>query len=576
MTGHDKILDQLSAYLDGELTDAEAKRVEEAVRRSKELTDELARLRATRDLIRGLPKAKAPDGLVDRIMSQAERFAIVGARPGERRQKPARWVRYVADAAVIVVGAGIGMVIKFTMDVTEQDRRQVARTEKREQPAVSGAEKERKKDGKISAVEIAAKDKGLAEPVARRLGLREDRPGAGAPAAPVIPPPAPGEKPANGETGLAVVASKVGAKGAGTRAELSDEAARLSKSEGLKDYGDSTAQAPTTRSKFDSGVRDDVALMAQTLANAKNVTIDAIDLPANRSSVRKDVETILARNDIEPWVADDGTKGRSESHQDRVNVFHANVEAHQVQYIAFADRQQVPALLKQLLEAQMKQVAVADENVKQAGERDLQHLRAVVEAQHKLEGKAAEAVDRAADLYVKPRADAAREKAQPKPGGEDRLAAAPAQALPSKAVDYSKRQVETARKAASRPIEQAAKAASSAVPATQAAKPGWAFAAKGSTQPVQAAAVQQAQGFATGTQLTLARQALVLKNWRQIGADVESIVITINFVPVEQAAQVADQMRNAAGPATEAKANVTELQRTTAPVDNTGKANSLK
>ena len=55
MSANRKTCEQLSAYLDGELSGADAKRVARAVAADGELQRELAELSATRDLIRVLP-----------------------------------------------------------------------------------------------------------------------------------------------------------------------------------------------------------------------------------------------------------------------------------------------------------------------------------------------------------------------------------------------------------------------------------------------------------------------------------------------------------------------------------------
>ena len=66
---HDDALDpdMLSAYLDGELTDAERAAVETQLESSAEWRDELAEVRAARDALRGLPERDAPAGFWDAV-----------------------------------------------------------------------------------------------------------------------------------------------------------------------------------------------------------------------------------------------------------------------------------------------------------------------------------------------------------------------------------------------------------------------------------------------------------------------------------------------------------------------------
>ena len=60
MNENEIIREQLSAYLDGELSDDDAGRVERAVEADKELAAELDGLRALRKLLRSLPIQRAP------------------------------------------------------------------------------------------------------------------------------------------------------------------------------------------------------------------------------------------------------------------------------------------------------------------------------------------------------------------------------------------------------------------------------------------------------------------------------------------------------------------------------------
>ena len=59
--------DLLSAYLDGELTDAERVAVEARLEESAEWRDELVEVRAARDALRGLSERDAPPGFWDSV-----------------------------------------------------------------------------------------------------------------------------------------------------------------------------------------------------------------------------------------------------------------------------------------------------------------------------------------------------------------------------------------------------------------------------------------------------------------------------------------------------------------------------
>jgi hypothetical protein len=105
------ILEQLSAYLDGELDASDARAVEAAVAADVEVARELDRLRAARELVRHLPREQAPGDFALRVMAQAERGALlvhaapVGPRPGRR------WLRNVAMAASVLVALSAGLAV---------------------------------------------------------------------------------------------------------------------------------------------------------------------------------------------------------------------------------------------------------------------------------------------------------------------------------------------------------------------------------------------------------------------------------------------------------------------------------
>jgi anti-sigma factor RsiW len=65
-------LDMLSAYLDGELTDAERLAVEERLEVSAEWRAELAEVESVRAIVRGLPTRDAPPGFWDRVLAHVE------------------------------------------------------------------------------------------------------------------------------------------------------------------------------------------------------------------------------------------------------------------------------------------------------------------------------------------------------------------------------------------------------------------------------------------------------------------------------------------------------------------------
>jgi hypothetical protein len=112
MSGRKDISRELSAYLDGELTRAERRRVEKAAEADAALAAELDSLRATRRLVRDLPHEAAPEGFADRVLARAERVKLMAAAPHAAggRGPALRWATYLA-AAVLLIAASAGVVV---------------------------------------------------------------------------------------------------------------------------------------------------------------------------------------------------------------------------------------------------------------------------------------------------------------------------------------------------------------------------------------------------------------------------------------------------------------------------------
>ncbi|MFP3938521.1 MAG: anti-sigma factor family protein [Phycisphaerae bacterium] len=116
----DKIREQLSAYLDGELSDEEARRVEAALKSDSELQAELDELRRVREMVGSLPSSQAPEGFVERVMARAERERLMSGDDSQsHRGGPLRWARLLATAAVLLVAAGAGLVLISSLVFTE-------------------------------------------------------------------------------------------------------------------------------------------------------------------------------------------------------------------------------------------------------------------------------------------------------------------------------------------------------------------------------------------------------------------------------------------------------------------------
>jgi anti-sigma factor RsiW len=128
---NNKSREQLSAYLDGELSEADAAAVARALQADPQLAGDLSRLRAVRQLVASLPRESAPAGLASRVLGQA--------RPAGRVPWTARLARLAAAAVVLVaVGLGITMVC-YLSKAPRGDQDELALTDAPEPPAVAAA-----------------------------------------------------------------------------------------------------------------------------------------------------------------------------------------------------------------------------------------------------------------------------------------------------------------------------------------------------------------------------------------------------------------------------------------------------
>ena len=119
--------DMLSAYLDGELTDAERAAVETQLQSSPEWREELAEVRAARDALRGLPERDAPEGFWDAVHAHLAAddeaadddvvVPITGRRTGARSPSGRRWAWVAASAAAVAAVFAI-VVVPHRQDVS--------------------------------------------------------------------------------------------------------------------------------------------------------------------------------------------------------------------------------------------------------------------------------------------------------------------------------------------------------------------------------------------------------------------------------------------------------------------------
>ena len=105
---------ELSAYLDGELGEAETERVARALRDDAALQRELAGVAATRELLRRLPRYRGGKELTERIVAAAEQLQARGSVVAAVSPGLARRFRRFAAAAVLLAAAGAGVMVTAT------------------------------------------------------------------------------------------------------------------------------------------------------------------------------------------------------------------------------------------------------------------------------------------------------------------------------------------------------------------------------------------------------------------------------------------------------------------------------
>jgi len=105
-----KQFEQLSAYLDGELTAEQALDLKHALADDAEMVAELESLRKTRQLLRDLPAEPAPHDFAHRVMARSRLLHPVAQAGIGGAMRASRWISFAA-AAVVLIAAGVGMYI---------------------------------------------------------------------------------------------------------------------------------------------------------------------------------------------------------------------------------------------------------------------------------------------------------------------------------------------------------------------------------------------------------------------------------------------------------------------------------
>jgi len=114
LSEREQLEQQLSAFLDGELTDEQVAELQRMLAAWPDAKQLLAELEKTVAAVRGLPRQPSPDDLYESITAQLERSALLepgGAGEGVPVGAASRWgwlVRLTAAAAVVLLAVGVG------------------------------------------------------------------------------------------------------------------------------------------------------------------------------------------------------------------------------------------------------------------------------------------------------------------------------------------------------------------------------------------------------------------------------------------------------------------------------------
>ncbi len=113
LSDREQLEQQLSAFLDGELSDEQVAELQRMLAASPDAKQLLAELEKTVAAVRGLPRQPSPDDLYESITAQLERSALLegDVAEGSPVRAASRWgwlVRLTGSAAVVLLAVGVG------------------------------------------------------------------------------------------------------------------------------------------------------------------------------------------------------------------------------------------------------------------------------------------------------------------------------------------------------------------------------------------------------------------------------------------------------------------------------------
>lgn len=110
---------KLCAYIDGVLDTEGRAEIEKHLEANPQHRRLLESLRATRDLLRWLPREPAPPELAESLNGQLERSVLLDYDGAALR--PSRWPRILAAAAIIALTAGLGVAVFMALPASQKN-----------------------------------------------------------------------------------------------------------------------------------------------------------------------------------------------------------------------------------------------------------------------------------------------------------------------------------------------------------------------------------------------------------------------------------------------------------------------
>ena len=367
MSGREKIEEQLSAYLDGELPKAEREEIERALQADPKLAEQLRQLQAVRDMLKGLPREHSGEEFVSGVLARAERRDLVSSGVEHRPLRRLSWARWLASAAVLLIAVGIGMVVTavlrsptFPEIIAEKDRPDQTGQIAREVSEL--AEKPVRPDSETATLE-AAEEGRIAEDRAEEIAV---------PAKPAEGPPPPvaargidlakvaAEKPVEQAKPTAAAPLPAIAKAAAADHRFMGKGYVTA---GTETHAKAAATAP-------AGSQDRATVAEAELADARNEVI----FTDNVAETQRQVEKLLTDNNVVPLEIESAvTTNTLRISRQRMNNVANYVQLitpapGQVQLNAFVTPVQMANLTKELNHIRLKQ------HVSQATPRDEKEL----------------------------------------------------------------------------------------------------------------------------------------------------------------------------------------------------------